>query len=295
MNLITVEVGGAKLVLAPEIGGSIAGWTRHGAPMMRAAAAEALEGHEPRDLSSYPLVPYSNRVAGRCFRFDGETHVLPDLLNGHAIHGAGWRLPWAAIQDGPTATIMLDHLPDALWPFAFRAEQRFTLGPDSLVCELLIENRHDRRAPAGFGLHPHFPRSPAMRLQFSAEHVWLNGEADMIPFRRIAVPAEWDHRDGLAVGDTRLDNCFASWGGHARLSYPDRGFTIDMAADPVFRHLVVYIPPGAGFLAVEPVSNMNDGLNRMDGVTDHGVFVLEPGESRSGRIRYTVTDIGALA
>jgi aldose 1-epimerase len=295
VNLITVEVGGAKLVLAPEIGGSIAGWTRHGTPMMRAAAAEALNWREPRDLSSYPLFPYSNRVAGRCFRFDGESYSLPDLLGGHAIHGAGWRLPWAAIQDGPSATIMLDHTPDALWPFAFRAEQRFTLGENSLVCDLRIENRHDRRAPAGFGLHPYFPRSPAMRLQFAAEHVWLNGASDMIPVERIALPAEWDHRDGLAVGDIALDNCFAGWGGQVRLSYPDLGYAIDMTADPVFRHLVVYIPPASGFLAVEPVSNMNDGLNRMDGVTDHGVFVLEPGESRSGRISYTVEDIPAHA
>ncbi|HEY2132763.1 MAG TPA: aldose 1-epimerase [Acetobacteraceae bacterium] len=293
LNLITVESGAARLVLAPEIGGSIAGWTRYGQPIMRPIAPEALNWREPRDLSSYPLFPYSNRVAGRCFNFAGVTYELPNLLNGSAIHGAGWRLPWAAIQDGPTATIMLDHSPDGLWPFAFHAEQRFTLTEDQLVCDLLIENRHDAAAPAGFGLHPYFPRSPEMRLQFTADHVWLNREADMIPVERTRVPPEWDHRDGLAVGSVRLDNCFAGWNGAARLIYPDRGFALAIAADPIFRHLVVYVPENTSFLAVEPVSNMNDGLNRMDGATDHGVFVLEPGEAKTGRITYTVEELAA--
>ena len=61
---------------------------------------------------------------------------------------------------------------------------------------------------------------------------------------------------------------------------------IDIAADPIFRHLIVFVPEGKDFCAVEPVTNMNDGLNRMDGETDHGVFVLTPGETRRGTVRF---------
>ena len=291
MSLITLEAGSARLVLAPEIGGSIAGWTRKGEPMMRPIASEALSWREPREMSSYPLFPFSNRVGGSRFTFGGATYELARTLNGTAIHGSAWKLPWTGAKDGPSATIKVDHSPGALWPFAYRAEQRFTLSENGLICDLLIENRHDRPAPAGFGLHPFFPRSPEMRLEFSAEYVWLNGETDMIPVRRMPVPAEWDHRHGLPVGVTDLDNCFGGWSGKARLVYPDRGFALSITADPVFRHLVVYVPNGRSFLAVEPVSNMNDGLNRMDGETDHGVFVLESGEAKTGRITYTVEDI----
>ena len=40
------------------------------------------------------------------------------------------------------------------------------------------------------------------------------------------------------------------------------------------------------YLCVEPVSNANDGFNRMaEGVPCHGVAVLEPGRSLTGRIR----------
>jgi len=34
------------------------------------------------------------------------------------------------------------------------------------------------------------------------------------------------------------------------------------------------------------VTNMNDGLNHMDEQTDHGVFVLAPGESRRGVVQF---------
>ncbi|MCW3474067.1 aldose 1-epimerase [Limobrevibacterium gyesilva] len=279
--------GDMHLVLAPEIGGSIAAWTRGAEPLFRPSLPGALDEASPRGLASYPLFPYSNRVAGRRFTFAGVTHDLPDLMNGFAIHGAGWQRPWTAAQDRNMATLTLDHQPGPLWPFAFHAEQRFTLLGDALVCDLRVENRDTVPAPAGFGLHPYFPRSPRASLQFTATHVWHNG-ADMIPTELTPVPPAWDHRDGRPVGSVTLDNCFAGWSGHARLLYPDRGFALSIAADPVFRHLVVYVPPGESFLAVEPVSNMNDGLNRMDGVTDHGVFVLAPGEARTGRITFRV-------
>jgi aldose 1-epimerase len=288
-ELLTLAQGDMNLVLAPAIGGSVFAWTRAGLPMFRPSLPGALDQASPRSLASYPLFPFSNRVAGRRFTFDGITHELPDLMNGFAIHGAGWQLPWQASQNGATATLVLDHTPGPLWPFAFRAEQRFTLQPDALVCDLSIQNRHDTRAPAGFGLHPYFPRSPQARLQFSASHVWHNDASDMIPIERTKIPAAWEHRDGRPIGEVALDNCFAGWAHLVRLHYPDRGYTLSISADAIFRHLVVYIPHGQDFLAVEPVSNMNDGLNRMDGATDHGVFVLAPGESRSGRITFRVT------
>jgi aldose 1-epimerase len=290
-TLLTLEVDGARLLLAPDIGGAIAGWTRDGTPLMRPMLPDALTVREARSLSSYPLFPYSNRVAGRRFRFAGRTHELPDLMNGHAIHGAGWQVPWAAIQDGPTATIMLDHPAGPLWPFAFHAEQRFVLTRDALQCELLIENRHDHAAPFGFGLHPYFPRGADTTLTFSASHVWHNGAADMIPTHRSIVPPAWDHAGGVPVGRVTLDHCFGGWGGRARLSYPDRHYALDITADPVFAHLVVYIPEGQDYLAVEPVSNMNDGLNRLDIESDHGVFVLAPGEQKIADMRFSVTDL----
>ncbi len=288
-ELVRLGAGAAEALLAPECGGSIAGWTLGGIALMRPMQEGALAERRARGMASYPLVPYSNRVARRRFNFAGVDHELPALLNGYAIHGVGWQCPWRVSDSGPAhATLALDHAPGPLWPFAFRATQRFTLTEDALVCELAIENRHGGDAPAGFGLHPYFPRHADTVLAFSADHVWHNGDPDMTPVRRGAVPPEWDHAAGLRVGAARLDNCFAGWGGRARILQPAQKLALTITADPVFRHLVVFVPEGQDFFAVEPVSNMNDGLNRMDGTTDHGVFVLAPGEVRSGTVRFAV-------
>src|SRR5882672_10486613 len=80
LSLITIKAGSARLVLAPEIGGSIAGWTRKGEPIMRPIAADALTWREPREMSSYPLFPFSNRVCGNRFTFGGATYELARTL-----------------------------------------------------------------------------------------------------------------------------------------------------------------------------------------------------------------------
>jgi len=288
-ELVKVVAGQAELVLAPALGGGLVSWTRAEEPIFRLPLPGALEEDTPRNLGSYPLFPYSNRVGGRRFSFAGRSYELPDLMRGWAIHGAGWQLPWTATEADGKVTLSLDYPGGRLWPFAFHAEQIFALSEDALDMELVIRNLHSAPAPAGFGQHPFFPRTAAQRLTFTATGVQMAG-ADMIPTHMAAVPAAWDHSKGLPIGQY-LDHCFTGWTGHARLDYPDRGFAIDITADPVFGALVVYVPEGQPFMAVEPVSNITDGLNHMQEGTAHGVFVLRPGEEKRGKMRFAVSAI----
>ncbi|MBU6498287.1 MAG: aldose 1-epimerase [Rhodospirillales bacterium] len=284
---LTLRNDPASLALAPAMGGGIAYWRHDGVDLLRPLATAAPQG--PRDLGCYPLFPFSNRVAGRRFTFAGQSYELPALLGGFAIHGAAWQLAWQGSTHGNTAHLMVEHRPGPLWPFAFRAEQRFTLEAEALICDLAITNQHDASAPAGFGLHPYFPRHPGTRLQLAARTVWHNG-ADMIPTHRSDVPEPWDFADGRALDDVVVDNCFADWPGTARLSHPARdrltqGHAVTIRADAIFRHVVIFVPESKDFCAVEPVTNMNDGLNRMN-AAGHGMVVLAPGETSSGRITF---------
>jgi aldose 1-epimerase len=126
-----------------------------------------------------------------------------------------------------------------------------------------------------------------MTLQFAATSVWQNG-ADKMPSANTQIPPAWDFSvarrpDGLVV-----DNCFAGWHRSAVFDWPEHGATLTMSADQNFRHLVVFFPEGADFCAVEPVANMNDGINRMGQHVDHGMTVLAPGETLSGVVTFTV-------
>jgi aldose 1-epimerase len=289
-DLITVVAGESQLVLAPRFGGAVVSWTRAGEPLFRLPLPNALQAETPRDLASYPLFPYSNRVAGRRFTFEGQTYDLPDLMNGWAIHGAGWRLPWTAHQADGHVTLTLDYPGGELWPFAFRAEQIFTLDETSLTLKCVVTNTHHSLAPLAFGQHPFFPRTPETTLQFSATGLQRNGP-DMLPIDHTPVPPERDHSTARPVGPDSIDNCFTGWTGTARLAYPDRGFAMTITADPIFGNLIVYIPDGRDFLAIEPVTNITDGLNRMEGFIPHGVFVIPPGAQRRGTMRFTVTPL----
>jgi aldose 1-epimerase len=280
---LALRAGRALLELAPGIGGSVARFLHDGAPVFRLPRGTE---DTPRALAAYPLFPWSNRVAGGRFAFAGREYHLERHGQPHALHGVGWRRPWQVIRAGDAAaTIRLTHAPDADWPFAFVAEQHYELSDARLVCRLLMRNTGEVPAPAAFGLHPYFPRPAGTRLTFRARSVWLN-DADMVPRTRAALPPGWDHAAGPVIGDLALDNCFNGWDGAARLDFG--GYGVSIEADACFGHLVVFVPTADDFCAVEPVTNMNDGLNRMGTEPDHGMAVLAPGETLEGAIRFNV-------
>jgi aldose 1-epimerase len=295
-GLVTLTAGRARLRLAPAVGGAVVDWVVADAagrpvPLLRPTSAAALAAGEARGLASYPLVPLSNRVAGNRFSFAGLSYGLPALLGEQSIHGAGWQLPWEVVEAGADrAVLRLSYPGGVLWPFAFVAEQRFALLPDGLRLEMTVRNSGEQFAPVAMGAHPFFPRTPGARLRFAARQVWLQ-DGGRIPTRLVDVPAQWDHRDGMGVGQVELDHCFADWSA-AGIEWPEHGLGLAISADPVFGHVIVYTPAGRDFFAFEPVSNMTDGVNRIDGVTEHGMAVLKPGEEIAGAMRFMVEALG---
>lgn len=292
-SLLTLSSGSARLRLAPEIGGAIVDWHVRGAPVLREPLPGALEAGDVRGLASYPLIPYSNRIAWGRFAFGGESHQL-DLNFGdhpHSIHGIGWQSPWsveATLADAAVLSMTHDPAGDGArrWPFAFWAEQRFFLTEDSLKIKLQVENRDHRTAPFGLGLHPYFPRSEGAALGFNASLVWENG-SDHLPSRLVPVPPAWNHVRGQRVGSAVIDNCFAAWDRQAEMVFPATGIAVEIQASDIFRNLVVYTPPGRDFFAVEPVSHITDAVNRMDRV-GHGLAPLAPGEVLKGEVVFRI-------
>jgi aldose 1-epimerase len=280
--MLTLHAENASLVLAPELGAGILGWTRGSTRLLRHADPVALMPGTVREMAAFPLVPYSNRISLGRFAFAGRPYQL--ALNfgdsPHSIHGIGWQRPWRVTNVGrDEVTLSLTHTSDDNWPFAFTADLALKLVPDALTVTLTLTNIHIDAAPAGLGLHPYFPR-PGATLRFAADAVWHNSP-DMLPTSRTAIPPEWDHTAGRAVGSAALDNCFEGWTGVATLTWPDRTLTIE--ASEIFRHLIIYTPRGRDFFCVEPVSHRNDAINH------EGMRVLAPGEALQGTISVRVS------
>jgi aldose 1-epimerase len=287
-----LAAGDARVELAPGNGGAIAGFTFGGRAVLRptpdAARADGVAGRH----ASYPLVPYSNRIAAARLVFGGATHALARNFGDHphSIHGVGWQRPWTvAGSDAYSALLVLDH--DArggngrAWPWPFRATQGFALTAGecraTLTAKLALHNTGRAAFPFGLGWHPYFVRESGTLLGFAADGVWTT-DPTQLPRRHDAVPAAWRFDPPRALCDTLLDNVFTGWRGGAVLRDPEHRCEVTIAADRACSFLVVYVPGARDTIALEPVTHVTDAFNRAGrGERDTGTRVLEPGATFS--------------
>ena len=295
-DTVELRAGRARAVIAPSVGGAIAAFEYDGLPILRPTPAEALAVGAVRLFACYPLIPFSNRIAGATLHWNGNAHRLPRYLaeEPHAIHGNGWRRAWQLIdqaRQAATLELLHDANGDAAlqWPFPYRARQTFELSPNALTLDLTIENTGDAEFPFGLGWHPFFPRNAATELEFAARGIWQT-DATRLPTHFERTPAPWDFAAQRPIGATVLDNCFAGWSRHAGVRWPDRKLQAEITADSTCDYLVVYIPQDKDFIAVEPVTHMTDAFHRAAaGESDTGTRILTPGAVFSCTMAISVT------
>lgn len=256
---------------------------------MRAPDRALLRAGNPRGAASWPLVPYSNRVRGARFAWKGRTIELArDALGGdHAIHGNGWRRPWVVEDESPSAAMLVQrHEADGFWPFACEARQGFALDAGGATLWMALTNTGDADMPAGLGHHPYFRRSADARLRVGLGEMWEGDEA-RFPLRRVPVPARFDFSAGREVDPVDLDAVFVGWTRPARIEWPSDRLALEISASAIFGRLVVFVPPGQPFFAVEPVSHDTDAFNHPG--AESGLRVLAPGETLQGEMRFAVS------
>jgi aldose 1-epimerase len=277
-----------SIVVMPEAGAAIAGWTHAGKHLLRRALPDALLSGNVRGLGCFPMLPYCNRIEDGRFAWNGVSYQLDPGFGDqrHALHGVGLRQRWNVQQASPEEIVLtLEHhaIDESArqWPFPFSALLRYGYVNDGLRVTLTVTNRHTEPAPLGIGLHPYFARPSGVALQFESGGVWINGE-EPLPRQHVSVPAEWDHSKARTVGNAQLDNCFTNWSRRVKIS--GLGADITMEADNVFRHLQVYTPPDQDFFCVEPVSHVPNALNLPNPSLEQAMHVVQPGATLSGSI-----------
>ena len=281
-----------ELHLLPAEGGVIIGYSTKAEGRvdhwMRPARPEAVLRDGAIASSSYPLVPFSNRIAAGRFRYDGREIVMPPdpLLPPHAIHGHGWRAAWE-VSERTEASILLKYRHEAdSWPWHYEATQRIALEGSVLRLEIGLVNLDDRPMPAGLGLHPHFPLASDVRLKTAVANAHV-GDETLLP-----VAKENDHPAIVPLGDGAslplgLDLCFDGWTGSAEIHWPDQKRGLRLTASPEFGYLVIFTPPGEDFFCVEPVSHCVNAVN-LEGSDwgPTGLVDLLPGQSFSASARF---------
>jgi aldose 1-epimerase len=318
MSRILLQTPELRLGIRSDVGGGVdefafASSDGSFVPLWRTAPAAASWFNE---LSSYTLLPWSNRIAGGAFEFGGTRRELRrDWPDGTAIHGSVKDLPWRILDRSPFSARLgfesADHgtaeKSRCNWPWRFGAVQRYELDGFTLRMDLEITNRSDEPMPAGAGWHPFFPRTLGVGAAKGTQ-----GACDQTPLDEIVVRAPVAGRypargmlptgpavmDGMCerlargehFSDLDLDDVFLlRREGEACFSveWPSSRVRLDVTGSPDLSHMVVYSGRGEDgkklpFVCVEPVTMVNDGFNlAARGWSGTGVRTVEPGETWS--------------
>ena len=294
LQVVELRAGAGRLAVAPEVGGSITRYASERAgrivEWMRPASPGALAERSAGGMSSFPLVPFSNRIRDARFRFRGREVQLPQNFRPepHAIHGHGWRARWTVVERAEARLTVEYRHPAGAWPWTYVAQQTFDLGDERLRVRFAVTNEAREPMPVGFGLHPYFVRTPRAVVRADVGPMW-EADADVMPVRIVPPPPQLLLGGaGLNPDATPLDNNFTRFGGRAVIEWPEWNARLRIEADPVYACLVVYTPVGSDFFCVEPATNCIDGFNLADrGRRDTGLIILDPGDTAAGDVTFT--------
>jgi aldose 1-epimerase len=280
-SALELRAGLLRLALRPDLGGCIAGLWRDGLPVLRSTEPDALPASRPSGC--YPLVPYSNRLGYRRFRWLGQDHTTQPNFDDspHSVHGVAWQRPWTVLSSGEgQAEIGCMHAGDAHWPFAFEVRQRFVLEPGALTTSFVFTNRADRPQPVGLGWHPYFPKRQRSRLHVELSDRW-ESDPTGLPTRKVPQPGI----DG-DVAHLAFDHCFEGWRGAARI----RDEKLSLRLSSSLPYLVVFTPGTRDYFCVEPVSHVSNAIHMADPLA-HGLRSVEPGRSLDAWMKLEIAGV----
>lgn len=289
---ITLENTLLRLEVAPDVGGSVVRFEalRKEGPVALLRPGSARET-DPNRMALYPLLPWSNRIGGGGFTWQGEHYPLRPNREDEPlpIHGDAWQRAWS-VRHRTATQLTLELESREQPPFDYRALLIYRLDGAALTVELVVTHRGERPAPYGMGLHPWFARSDEVRIEASCDGVW-EVDDDQLPahWRPIAERPEWDFRRAGALPDGPIDNLFTGWNGHARLHWPSRDLTLYIDTDPACPRYLVHSPGvTADFFCFEPINHDVDAHHR-EAPLDHGLVELKQGQTLRTRYRFQVT------
>jgi len=295
MTLHTLQNEHWQVGILPETGASIAfGRVRKNGAWIDVLrpTPESAYGNSS-NCSSFIMLPWCNRIKDGLLRFKGDEYRLRTTKDdGTARHGDVRSRHWGVEHAGKTHIVLTfdsrDHA-DINWPFPFSARAEYHLNEQEFTWLLGMKNEYARPAPGGFGYHPYFVR-PDGEAQPQVQ-IPCDGQFELVDYMAVGAPVqvepEFDFRQMRPLDERELNHLLTDRQGSkpAHLLYPQQTIEIQMLYDPLFEHILLFTPFGKPYFAVEPMTNASDGFNLYDqGIPGSGVFILSPGEERSGTV-----------
>ena len=99
---VAISAGDLCVEIVPSLGGGVARFDAirdsRREPIFRPWPGQGTD--DPNSLAAYVLVPWSNRISGGGFDFDGKFHPLEPNFppEPFPLHGNGWTSEWALVE-----------------------------------------------------------------------------------------------------------------------------------------------------------------------------------------------------
>ena len=304
--IVWLKYANQQLGLVPSMGGSVAAWkiespTSGGSGGLGTELLDLLrpwDGNNPDrySLASFPMVPWSNRITGGGFDFEGMFYPIALNREGepYPIHGDGWLQPWQISQpDQDTLVMSIESKHFSGNPYHYSSSQTFQLVDGGMYQSISVTHLGDAPMPYGLGLHPWFLRTAQTRLQALVDGIWLSG-ADPIPTRHTKdFPPTTDINDGMDVNGSLIDNAYTGWDGSGTIQWPEKHLKLTMTALEVQQdykqnpantgYCLIYRPVTGPAFCFEPITHPIDAFH------DEklpGLKVLRKGETLQLRIEW---------
>lgn len=290
--MLVLEAGPIRASIAPGAGGIVTALDWTAPDGRRHSVLHAPEGVRPSTAApnlfgSWAMLPFANRAFDGVVD-DGERRFAVPENNprgGGNIHGFGWQSAWTALS-ATSDRVLLEHRrsegPD---PYRYCATQELTVDEHGLNIRFAIVNEANEILPYGIGHHPWFPCAPDTRLRMKAEGTLVFGDA----FRAVGHAPLVDggpYAEGAIFATGRETAwSFLGWDGTARIETASTGLAITLTASETLRCPVVWAPPGADFLCVEPQSHAIGSPSEPAARAAAPLKRLAPGETLEGWLR----------
>lgn len=292
----------ASVSIAPSTGNLAFEMTVQGANVLHWPYASLAAFKARPEMCGIPFLgPWANRLDGQAFHANGKRYELDMTLGNvrgpYAIHGFltttdKWEL-LDADADAVSAwtASRLDFSREPAWmrqfPFAHVIEMTHRLQDGALAIELSIRNTGRERMPVSVGFHPYFvlPDSPRdeWAISLPARTRWLLAETKLPTGEREPIERLFPDPRSIALKNYDLDDLFSDLvrdsAGRAHFFVKGARRQLEVTFGPNWRGAVVWSPPGAGFICIEPMAGITNGMN----LAHSGLYKeqqhVEPGEA----------------
>ena len=295
---VILSGGNQTARLAPAMGNNLFSYVKDGQELLATTDFNGRMG----GFGLPVMFPYANRIQDATFQFGDCRYTVikngqPKIMHG-IVQDEAFNIDESGADDTRAyVTCSIEFTPGGplypIFPFYLKLSMTYSISAEGLRLDWSVENKDDKAAPFGFGVHTFFNKiDPEHDTIVHVPNRMMMETVECFPTRRIldTQGTTWDLSMGRRLSEMNFDNLFGNMSSSCPsfIDYTKSGLRTTLTASDDMKYMVIFTPPRmkTGF-CLENQTNATDGFNMYaEGKKDlSNVLILQPGETHCGWIR----------